>query len=187
MPQRRSATRARLADPAPQVVELGPPHVAAASDLELLDLRRVDGKGPLDADAEGLLANRERLPAPAALALDHDALEDLGPAAGALDHLEVDADAVAGREPRHPPQLALLDALDDRAHGLRRPRSDAAAVRPETTSERLHTRASGAAAANGSGEPSAPADHPPAALLEPPLPHPLVVAREQHLGHPQPR
>ena len=71
----------------------------------------------LDADAEGLLADGERLAHAASLPLDHDALEDLGPGAGALDHLEVDANAVAGGEPRAALQLLLLEALDDRAHG----------------------------------------------------------------------
>ena len=73
-----------LADPAAQVVELGPADVAAGDDLEPLDLRRMDGEGPLDADPERLLANGERLTGAAALAGDDDALEDLGPPAGAL-------------------------------------------------------------------------------------------------------
>ena len=63
-----------------------------------LDLRRVHGERALDADAEGLLADGEGLAHALALALDDDALEDLGAAARALDHLEVDADAVAGLE-----------------------------------------------------------------------------------------
>ena len=49
----------------------------------------------------------------AALALDHDALEDLGAAAGALHHLEVHAHAVAGLEDRDAAQLSALDAVDD--------------------------------------------------------------------------
>ena len=89
-----------LADPAAQVVELRPADVAPGHDLEPLDLRRVHRERPLDPDPERLLADRERLPRAAALAGDHDALEDLGPPAGALDHLEVDAHPVARREPR---------------------------------------------------------------------------------------
>ena len=89
-----------LADPAAQVVELRPADVAAGGDLELLDLRRVQRKRPLDPDPERLLADGEGLAHAAALALDHDALEDLGPPAGSLDHLEVHAHAVAGGEPR---------------------------------------------------------------------------------------
>ena len=105
-----------LADPAAQVVELRPPHVAAGDDLELLDLRRVDREGALDADAERLLADRERLPRAAALAPDHDPLEHLGAPPRPLDHLEVHPHPVAGGKARDLPQLALLDALDDRAH-----------------------------------------------------------------------
>ena len=83
-----------LADATAQVVELRAPDVAAGGDLDLLDLRRVERERALDADAEGLLADREGLAHPLALALDHDALEDLRTAARALDDLEVDLDAV---------------------------------------------------------------------------------------------
>ena len=103
----------RLADPAAQVVELGASHVAARRDLEFLDLRRVQRERPLDADAEGLLAHGEGLTRAGALATQDDALEDLGTFAGTLDHLEVDADAVAGVEGRQAlPQLGALDAVD---------------------------------------------------------------------------
>ena len=87
----------RLADAVAQVVELGAPHVAARGDLDSLDLRRVQRERSLDADAEGLLAHGERLARAVALALDRDALEDLGAPAGALDHEEVHAQAVARR------------------------------------------------------------------------------------------
>jgi hypothetical protein len=64
----------------------------------------------LDADAERLLADREGLPHAGALALDDDALEDLDAAALSLDHLEVDANRVAGLEDRQVgSQLALLE------------------------------------------------------------------------------
>ena len=106
-----------LSDPAPQVVELRPAHVSAGGDLEFLDLRRVQRERPLDADAEGLLADRERLARARALALEDDALEDLGAAAVALDHLEVDAHAIARVEAgKTLPQLAPLDAVDHAAH-----------------------------------------------------------------------
>jgi hypothetical protein len=78
-------------------------------------------KGSLDADSEGLLADGEGLAYTAALALDHDALEDLGAGAIALDHLEVDANAVAGSELRTALQLLLLETLDDRAHVIALP------------------------------------------------------------------
>ena len=71
-----------LADPVAQVVELGATDVAAGGDLDLLDLRRVHGERALDADAERLLADGERLAGAVALALDDDALEDLGAARG---------------------------------------------------------------------------------------------------------
>ncbi len=73
---------------------------------------------PLDADSEGLLADGEGLAHAAALALDDDALEHLGPGPVALDHLEVHADAIAGGELRPSLQLLVLEGLDDRAHGF---------------------------------------------------------------------
>ncbi len=108
-------TRA-LADPVAQVVELRAAHVAARGQLDALDLRRVHREHALDADAEGLLAHRERLARTVALALDDDALEDLHAAARALDHLEVDLHAVAGREVGNAAQLRALDGCDDAAH-----------------------------------------------------------------------
>ena len=89
------------ADAAAQVVELRAPDVAAARHLDPLDLRRVHGKRSLDTHAERLLADGESLARAAALALDHDALEDLGTAPRALDDLEVDLHAVAGLEVGH--------------------------------------------------------------------------------------
>ena len=106
-----------LADAAAQVVELRAPDVAAGGDLDALDLRRVHGERALHADAEGLLADGEGLADALALALDDDALEDLGPAAGALDDLEVDADAVAGLEGGDAAELRALEGVDDGAHG----------------------------------------------------------------------
>src|SRR2546423_2327232 len=73
----------------------------------------------LDTDAERLLSDREGLPRTAALALDDDALEDLRPAADALDDLEVDLHAVTGLEPWNPPQLRALEAFDYSAHRKR--------------------------------------------------------------------
>ena len=106
----------RLADAVTEVVELCPAHVPAGRDLERLDLGGMQREGSLDADAEGLLADGEGLADATALALDHDSLEDLGAGAAALDHLEVDANAVAGGELRATLQLLLLETLDDRAH-----------------------------------------------------------------------
>ena len=71
---------------------------------------------PLDADAERLLTDRERLAYAMALALDDDALEHLGAAAGALDHLKVDSQAVTGVERRYAAELRALQAVDGCAH-----------------------------------------------------------------------
>ena len=76
-------------------------------------LGECDRKRPLHPYAEGLLADRERLAQPAPLALDHHALEDLGAAPRALDHLEVHPHAVTGLEGRDAAQLSALDAVDD--------------------------------------------------------------------------
>ena len=108
-----------LADAIAQVVELRAAHVAAGGDLDALDLRRVHGEHALHAYAEGLLAHGERLARAVALALDHDALEDLHPTARALDDLEVHLDAVAGREVGNAAQLRALDGFDDAAHNVK--------------------------------------------------------------------
>jgi hypothetical protein len=64
----------------------------------------------LDAHAERLLTDGERLARSRALALDDDSLEDLDAAALSLDDLEVDANGVAGLESRKVrPQLPLLE------------------------------------------------------------------------------
>src|SRR5205807_4139445 len=107
-----------LADALAQVVELGAAHISPGGELDALDLRRVQRKHTLDADAEGLLAHGEGLARAVPLALDDDALEDLYPAAGALDHLKVDLDAVARGEVGHPAQLPALDGFDDAAHDV---------------------------------------------------------------------
>src|SRR5262245_48666583 len=109
-----------LADPAAQVVELGATDVTAGGDLDALDLRRMHGERALHADAEGLLADREGLAHPLALALDDHALEDLRTATRALDDLEVDLDSVAGLEPGNAAQLRAFEAVDDGAHGEKR-------------------------------------------------------------------
>ena len=50
-----------LAAQVAQVVELGAPDVTAGDDLDLLDDRGCAREGPLDADTEGHLADREGL------------------------------------------------------------------------------------------------------------------------------
>src|SRR2546429_2096197 len=111
-----------LADLPAQVVELRAVDVADRGHLDALDLRGVQGKRPLHADAEGLLAHREGLARAGSLAADHDALEDLRPATLPLDHLEVDADGVAGLEGRQiVTQLTPLECLDQAIHRQERP------------------------------------------------------------------
>src|SRR5262249_15338549 len=108
-----------LADAAAEVVELRAVDVADRGDLDLLDLRRVKRKRPLDTDPEGLLADGEGLACPGSLPLEHDPLEDLHTPARTLDDLEVHAHGVAGLEARHVAQLSALEVLDDVAHGKR--------------------------------------------------------------------
>jgi hypothetical protein len=70
----------------------------------------VEREGSLDADAERLLADGERLAHACALALDDDALEDLDATALAFDDLEVHAHGIAGFELRQVgSQLSLLE------------------------------------------------------------------------------
>src|SRR5262249_40954356 len=107
-----------LADALTQVVQLRAVDVTDGLDVDLVDLRRVERERPLDPDTRGLLANGERLADARPLALDHDPLEHLDPLPCALDHLEVDADGVSRLEDGDiRAQLALLEALDDGAHG----------------------------------------------------------------------
>src|SRR6266516_2658098 len=109
-----------LADLPAEVVQLRAIDVADRGDLDLLDLRRVERKGALDADAERLLADRERLPGAGALALDHDALEDLDALPLTLDHLEMDTDGIPRLELRDVlAQLGALECFDHLAHRKR--------------------------------------------------------------------
>src|SRR6266516_7622775 len=77
----------------------------------------MEREGPLDADAERVLADGERLAGARALALEHDSLEHLDPLAAALDHAEVHTHRVARLELRDFAQLPALDVLDRGAHG----------------------------------------------------------------------
>src|SRR5207249_9886528 len=60
-----------------QVVKLRAPHRRALGHLDLVDARRVEGKGPLHAHAVGDAPHRERGPGPAPALADHHALEGL--------------------------------------------------------------------------------------------------------------
>src|SRR5690349_6166504 len=88
----------RLPAQVAQVVQLGATDVTAGHDLDLVDDRGVQREGALDADAEGDLADGERLAHTATVATDDDTLEDLDAGAGALDDLHVDVDGVTGAE-----------------------------------------------------------------------------------------
>src|SRR4029077_14048685 len=86
------------------------------------DLRRVERERPLDADAERVLPDGERLARARTLPLQHQAFEDLDPLTRPLDHAEVHAYGVARLEARDLAQLAALDVLNDCAHVKRGPR-----------------------------------------------------------------
>src|SRR6266508_2427172 len=107
-----------LAPQLAQVVELGPADPAPAHHLELADRRRVDGEGPFDPDAEGHLADGERLAKAPALAADDHSLEHLDALATALDHPHVHLDGVARTELRQ--VVAQARAFDeiDLVHGF---------------------------------------------------------------------
>ena len=87
-----------LAAQVAQVVELGATDVTAGDDLDLVDDRGVEREGPLDADTEGDLADREGLGHTGAVATDDDTLEDLDTGARAFHDLDVDLDRVTGAE-----------------------------------------------------------------------------------------
>ena len=109
-----------LADLLAQVVELRAVDVADRGDLDLLDLRRVHRERPLDADAERLLAHGERLARARALALDtmpsKTCTRRRWPSITWKCTRTVSPALKRGQVLA---QLALLDALDDRAHGKR--------------------------------------------------------------------
>src|SRR5207244_1606792 len=90
-----------LASQIAQVVELGAANRAARGHLELRDRRRMNGEGPLHADPERDLADREGFAKSSALAPDHDTLEHLHALAGSLDDTNVNLDGVTGAELRH--------------------------------------------------------------------------------------
>src|SRR3954469_3584724 len=112
-----------LADLAAQVIELRAVHVADLLHLDLVDLRRMQRERTLDANAERVLPDGERLTCTGTLPLDHDPLEDLDPLAGPFDHAEMHAHGVARLELRDFAQLTALDVLDDGAHGEEGPKA----------------------------------------------------------------
>src|SRR3954451_22596448 len=107
-----------LAAEVAQVVELRAAHVTAGDHLDVVDDRRVQREGPLDAHAEGDLADGEGAADPGSLDADADTLEDLQSRAVALDDLDVHLEGVAGAErgkvvaPR-----GSSERVDDVGHG----------------------------------------------------------------------
>src|SRR3954469_8717905 len=83
-----------------QVVELRSTDVAARDELDVVHDRRVHGERSLHAYAETHLACRESLAHAAALASDHDPLEDLDALAVALDDADMHLHRVARAEVR---------------------------------------------------------------------------------------
>ena len=91
---------------APQVVQLGPTHLALAGYFQRFNERRVERKDPLDADTGGDAAHGEVGRRPLAMgAPDANALECLHAFPRALADAEVDADGV--------PRPEFGDALVD--------------------------------------------------------------------------
>src|SRR5262245_5214267 len=81
----RIAHARRLAREVAQVEEATTADEAARHDLDLVDARAVEQEDALDADVEAHLADRERAAHAGAVALQHDALEDLDALLLALD------------------------------------------------------------------------------------------------------
>ena len=80
------------------VVQLGTANVTLGQNFDLVDDRRVNREGTLHADAEGNLADGERLADAVALAAHHEALEDLDTGVLAFDDVDVNLDGVTGAE-----------------------------------------------------------------------------------------
>src|SRR3984957_10174549 len=107
----------RLAAQVAQVVQLGAAHLAAGDRLDLVDRRAVHRERALDANAVAHLAHGEGLTQAAALAPDHDTLEDLDAGAVALRHLNVHLEGVTRAEVRDvSPDLGLLKLGDRGVH-----------------------------------------------------------------------
>src|SRR5579863_9291324 len=107
----------RLAAQVAQVVQLGPADLAAGDRLDLVDRRAVHRERALDANAVAHLADGEGLTQAAALAPDHDTLEDLDAGAVAFRHLNVHLEGVTRAEIRVvSAELGLLKLGDRGVH-----------------------------------------------------------------------
>src|SRR5258706_5643305 len=93
----------RLAPAAAKLIELAPPHRAAAHDLDRADPRRIEREDALDPLAVGDLAQCEIRVDPGILAGDAHPLESLDALALAFDDADADPHRIAGLERRHRP------------------------------------------------------------------------------------
>src|SRR6185312_4197653 len=107
----------RLADPLAQEVQLRAPRLAVPDDLDLLDPRTVHHERPLDADAAGDLAHRDRARDATATQAHDRALEDLDALLAALDHAGRHLDRVAGGELGQVAADLVGDDLVEDVHG----------------------------------------------------------------------
>src|SRR5579862_7113444 len=106
-----------LAAQVAEVVELGAADAATGDRLDPVDRGAVHRERALHADAVAHLADGEGLPQAAALAADHDTLENLDAGAVAFRHLHVHLQGVTGAEIRDvSPELGLLKLGDRGVH-----------------------------------------------------------------------
>jgi hypothetical protein len=83
---------------------------ALRDDLDLFDARRMAQEHALDADVERNFSHGKRAAGPGAMALEHDALENLDAVLFAFDDAIVDANGVANAEIREAgAELCRLD------------------------------------------------------------------------------
>src|SRR3970040_1089264 len=106
-----------LAGALPELIELRPPHVAAALDLDARDQRGIRLEGALHALAGGDLAHDEGGIEPAVALGDDHALVGLDALAVAFHHADVHDYRVAGRDPGNlfsqPLDFIGLELFDD--------------------------------------------------------------------------
>src|ERR1700691_5376999 len=106
-----------LAAQVTEVVQLGAADAAARDRLDLVDRRAVHRERALNANPVAHLAHGEGLTQAAALAPDHDTLEDLNAGAVAFRHLNVHLEGVTRAEARAvSPELGLLKLGDRGVH-----------------------------------------------------------------------
>ena len=90
-----------LADSVSEIVEFRPADLTAANHFYALDIRRMNGEHPFNADIVADSADRERLGQAAALSGDNRTLKDLDALLGALLDANVYRDGVADAEIRN--------------------------------------------------------------------------------------